>query len=152
MAAVITQQPTGIRPPPSANHSPTPLGIRRCARINSLGSPDVSATTVIAIYVAAGFDRSGSWSVIEFDSSPALQVISSTLQALICSAQSPPRLPQGRTMGRGDKSPPNTTIGPKETTKNFVNTTINQNAGRRHVSWETINNTPKSAGMWGIIM
>eukprot|EP00956_Cyclotella_meneghiniana_P020685 scaffold36803_cov45-Cyclotella_meneghiniana.AAC.2 len=60
MAAVITQQPTGIRPSPSINHLPTPLGIHRCARINSLRPPDVSAATVIAIYVAAGFDRSGS--------------------------------------------------------------------------------------------
>eukprot|EP00956_Cyclotella_meneghiniana_P006135 scaffold8000_cov61-Cyclotella_meneghiniana.AAC.5 len=60
MPVVMTQQPTGIRPPPSANHSPTSLVIRRCARIISLRPPDVSAATVIAIYVSAGFDRSGS--------------------------------------------------------------------------------------------
>ena len=73
--------------------------------------------------------------------------------ALICSAQSPPRLPQGRTMGRGGKSPPNATIGPKETTKMHykINTTINRNAGRRHVGWERINNTPQSAGMWVLL-
>eukprot|EP00956_Cyclotella_meneghiniana_P000022 scaffold42_cov51-Cyclotella_meneghiniana.AAC.3 len=52
MAAVITQQPTCIRPSPSANHSPTPLGIRRCARLISLRPPDVSAITGITIYVA----------------------------------------------------------------------------------------------------
>eukprot|EP00956_Cyclotella_meneghiniana_P030891 scaffold79346_cov43-Cyclotella_meneghiniana.AAC.4 len=60
MPAVITQQPTGIRPPPSVNHSPTPPGIRRCARISSRCPPDVSAIAAITIYVAAGFNVSGS--------------------------------------------------------------------------------------------
>ena len=72
--------------------------------------------------------------------------------ALICSVQSPPRLPQGWAMGRGDGSPPNATIGPREASKlHETNTTINRNADRRHVGWERINNTPQSAGMWGLL-
>eukprot|EP00956_Cyclotella_meneghiniana_P031347 scaffold82082_cov70-Cyclotella_meneghiniana.AAC.1 len=48
------------RPSPSTNRSPTPLGIRRCAGLIGRCPPEVSAITVITIYVAAEFDSSGS--------------------------------------------------------------------------------------------